>query len=80
MEHIKPVFPEPAPLAKATGVKYETCYGWFRHGGIPPAYNGAVMRAMAAAGSPITLEQLEQAYAAHLVRRKEARLARRAAT
>jgi len=80
MEHIKTTFSEPAQLARATGVKYETCYGWYRHGGIHPRYNGAIMKAMAAAGSPITLEQLEQAYAAHLVRRKEERLAKRAAT
>lgn len=63
MEHVKAIFPNQAELAKALGLPYGRVNLWYHRNVVPPHYNGALIRAAAAAGHVLTLEQLEADYA-----------------
>lgn len=64
MEHVKAIFPRPGELAAMIGAEYRAVQAWYVRNSLPPRYNGAVIRAAAAAGHVLTLDELEAAHAA----------------
>ena len=72
MEHISHIWPTMAELAADLGKPYPTVFAWKQRGRIPPDYDFDLIKAAAARGAVLTLEDLAMARRAASVTSEDA--------